>query len=50
MNTPDFHSWSHSNLAKLAEEMYFELRHLRDDLKDAIKAYRDLNTKENENG
>jgi hypothetical protein len=50
MTPPDFRSWSHSNLAKLAEEMYFELRHLKKDLKDAIKAYRDLNTKEKENG
>ena len=50
MTPPDFRSWSHTNLAKLAEEMYFELRHLRHDLKDAIKAYRELNTKEKENG
>jgi hypothetical protein len=50
MNTPDFHSWSHSNLAKLAEEMYVELTALRGDLKDAIRAYRELNTKEKENG
>jgi len=46
---PDFRSWSHTNLAKLAEEMYFELRYLKKDLKDAINAYRDLNTKERQN-
>lgn len=50
MTPPDFHSWSHTNLAKLAEEMYFELKTLREDLKDAIKAYRELNTKGEENG
>ena len=50
MTPPDFHSWSHTNLAKLAEEMYFELKVLREDLKDAIKAYRELNTKGEENG
>lgn len=50
MTPPDFHSWSHTNLAKLAEEMYFELKALREDLKDAIKAYRELNTKGEENG
>jgi hypothetical protein len=50
MTPPDFHSWSHTNLAKLAEEMYFELKALREDLKAAIKAYRELNTKEKENG
>ena len=50
MTPPDFESWKHENLVKLAEEMYFELKALRDDLKDAIKAYRELNTKEKENG
>jgi ribosomal protein L29 len=47
MMPPDFRSWSHENLAKLAEEMYLELVNLRQDVKDAIKAYRELNTKEN---
>lgn len=46
MMAPDFKSWSHDNLVKLAQEMYFELRELRQDLKDAIRAYRELNTKE----
>ena len=46
MTPPDFRSWSHENLAKLAEEMYFEIQALRQDVKDAIKAYRELNTKD----
>jgi len=50
MTPPDFGSWKHENLVKLAEEMYVELRALRQDVKDAIKAYRELNTKEKENG
>ena len=49
MMPPDFHSWSHANLVKLAQEMYFELRELRQDLKDAIKAYREVITKGNQN-
>jgi hypothetical protein len=47
MTPPDFQSWKHENLVKLAEEMYLELVNLRQDVKDAIKAYRELNTKEN---
>jgi hypothetical protein len=46
MSPPDFRSWSHENLAKLAEEMYVEMQALRQDVKDAIKAYRELLTKE----
>ena len=46
MMPPDFRTWSHDNLVKLAEEMYFELRALRQDIKDAIKAYREVITKE----
>ena len=46
MRVPDFRSWSHENLAKLAEEMYIEMRALRQDVKDAIKAYREILTKE----
>ena len=45
----DFSSWSHDNLVKFATEAQLkilqqgeEIRHLRDDLKTAIKAYRDL--------
>ena len=48
MMPPDFRSWSHENLAKLAEEMYFEMRALRQDVKDAIRAYREVITKEME--
>ena len=46
MSPPDFRSWSHENLAKLAEEMYVEMQALRQDVKDAIKAYREIITKE----
>ena len=42
MMAPDFRSWSHDNLVKLAEEMYFELRETRQDLKEVLKAYRQL--------
>ena len=46
MMPPDFKSWSHENLAKLAEEMYVEMQALRQDVKDAIRAYREVITKE----
>ena len=46
MMPPDFRSWSHENLAKLAEELYVEMQALRQDVKDAIKAYREVITKE----
>jgi hypothetical protein len=46
MMPPDFRSWSHENLAKLAEEMYVEMQALRQDVKDAIKAYREVITQE----
>lgn len=46
MTPPDFRSWSHENLAKLAEEMYVEMHALRQDVKDAIKAYREVITQE----
>jgi hypothetical protein len=46
MSPPDFRSWSHENLAKLAEEMYVEMQALRQDVKDAIKAYREVITQE----
>ena len=48
MSPPDFRSWSHENLAKLAEEMYVEMQALRQDVKDAIKAYREVITQENQ--
>jgi len=46
MTPPDFRSWSHENLAKLAEELYVEMQALRQDIKDAIKAYREVITQE----
>lgn len=46
MKKPDFSTWSHENLVKLAEEMYLELVNLRQDVKDAINAYREILTKE----
>jgi hypothetical protein len=46
MTPPDFRSWSHENLAKLAKEMYVEMQALRQDVKDAIKAYREVITQE----
>lgn len=49
MTPPDFRSWSHENLAKLAEQMYVELIALQKDVKTAIKAYREVITKENKN-
>jgi hypothetical protein len=46
MKKPDFSTWSHENLVKLAEEMYFEMQALRQDVKDAINAYREVVTQE----
>ena len=46
MSPPDFRSWSHENLAKLAEEMYVEMQALRQVVKDAFKAYREVITQE----
>ena len=48
MKKPDFSTWSHDNLVKLAEEMFIELQALRQDVKDAIRAYREIVTKEME--
>ena len=44
----DFRDWSHANLVAFAEQSYAEILELRADLKAAIAAYRQLNTKENE--
>ena len=44
----DFSTWSHANLVAFAEQSYEEILQLRADLKAAIVAYRQLNTKENE--
>lgn len=46
MKKPDFSTWSHENLVKLAEEMFVELQALRQDVKDAINAYREIIRKE----
>ena len=46
MKKPDFSTWSHDNLVKLAEELYVEMQALRQDVKDAIKAYREVITQE----
>jgi hypothetical protein len=46
MNLPDFRTWSHENLAKLAKDLYLEMLALRQDVKDAIKAYREVINKE----
>jgi len=43
----DFSTWSHANLVAFAEQSYAEILELRADLKTAIAAYRQLNTKEN---
>ena len=46
---PAFETWSQENLAKFAAESYKkmqeqndQIQHLQNDLKDAIKAYREL--------
>jgi len=46
---PAFDTWSHDNLAKFAVEAYAKMQEqhdliqqLQNDLKDAIKAYREL--------
>ena len=47
---PAFDSWSQENLAKFAKEAYLKMQQqqerieqLQNELKDAIKAYRELN-------
>jgi hypothetical protein len=47
---PNFDTWSHDNLAKFAVEAYAKMQEqhdliqqLQNDLKDAIKAYREMN-------
>ncbi len=46
---PDFESWHHKNLAQVATEMFlqikeheYEIQNLRQDLKTAINAYREV--------
>jgi len=45
----DFSAWSYANLVAFAEQSHKEILALKADLKDAINAYRELNTKEKEN-
>lgn len=49
-NMPTFENWSQANLAKFAAEAYVKMQQqqerieqLQNELKDAIKAYRELN-------
>lgn len=49
---PDFNCWSHTNLVQFANETYvrviddyYEIECLKQDLKAAIQAYRQVNTK-----
>jgi hypothetical protein len=49
---PDFDNWSHDNLVQFAKESYDHLINdaiqidiLKKDLKDAINAYRHINTR-----
>lgn len=44
----DFSTWSRENLERFAEEASIELQFLRDELKAALKAYREINTRENQ--
>lgn len=43
--TPDFKTWSRENLEQFANASYQEILHLQADLKAALEAYRDLNTR-----
>jgi hypothetical protein len=52
MIQPDFSTWSHANLVKFASETYakviddlYEMEELKKDLKAAIQAYREVNTR-----
>lgn len=46
---PDFKTWRRENLEKFASDSFDEILHLQADLKAAIEAYRNLNTRrENE--
>ena len=44
----DFNAWSHENLVKFAQDATVELQFLRDELKEELKAYREINTRENQ--
>ena len=52
VDAPDFASWQHKTLAQVATEMFlqikeheYEIQNLRQDLKTAINAYREVLTK-----
>jgi hypothetical protein len=54
MINPDFDNWSHDTLVQFAKESYnqmiddaIQIDMLKKDLKDAIKAYRHINTRTN---
>jgi hypothetical protein len=42
---PDFTTWRRENLERFASDSYDEIMHLRADLKAALEAYRNLNTR-----
>lgn len=42
----DFSTWSRESLEKFAQVAAIELQFLRDELKAALKAYREINTQE----
>lgn len=42
---PDFTTWRRENLERFASDSYDEIMHLRADLKIALEAYRNLNTR-----
>ena len=42
---PDFTTWRRENLDRFASDSYDEIMHLRADLKAALEAYRNLNTR-----
>ena len=54
MIQPDFSTWSHASLVKFASETYakviddvYEMEQLKKELKAAIQAYREINTRSN---
>jgi hypothetical protein len=44
----DFRDWSRENLVRFAKQASIELQLLREELKAALKAYREVNTRENQ--
>jgi hypothetical protein len=44
----DFRDWSRENLVRFAEQASIELQLLREELKAALKAYREVNTREDQ--